>query len=105
MSPADYPVLTLTFAQPVTLERMILYSGASGGDYLNHGRPSLIVLVFSNGEATTLSPQDTPKEQVLGVSNAGQVTSVKIEVEGVDPGTARLADVAVSDIELFKLAT
>lgn len=101
-STADYPTLTLTFGTPVTLGRMILYSGASG-DYLAHGRPSLLVLVFSNDKSATLVPQDTPKQQVLNITNAVQVTSVKIEVAGTYPGTGRPADVAISDIELFKL--
>jgi hypothetical protein len=101
-SPADYPTLTLTFGQPVTLERMILYSGVSS-DYLAHGRPSLIVLVFSNDKSATLTPQDTPKEQTLNIANAIQVTSMKLEIEGTYPGTVSPADVAISDIELFKL--
>lgn len=101
-STADYPTLTVTFGQQVTLERLIIYSGASG-DYLAHGRPSLIVLVFSNDKSATLTPQDTPKEQVLDIGNAIQITSMKIEIEGTYPGTSRPADVAVSDLELFKL--
>jgi hypothetical protein len=101
-SASDYPTLTLTFAQPVTLERMIIYSGVSG-DYLAHGRPSLLVLVYSNNKSATLTPQDTPKEQTLDIGNAVQVKSVKIEVEGTYPGTTRHPDVAISDIELFKL--
>jgi hypothetical protein len=101
-SAADYPMLTLTFAQPVTLERMIIYSGASG-EPLSHGRPSLIVLVFSNDKSTTLTPQDTPQKQVMKIGNATHVTSMKIEIEGTYPGTNRKADVAISDIELFRL--
>lgn len=101
-SAADYPTLTLTFDAPVTLGRMIIYSGAAS-DYLAHGRPSLIVLVFSNDKSATLTPQDTPKEQVLNIGNAIQVTSMKIEIESTYPGTSSPADVAISDIELFKL--
>jgi hypothetical protein len=96
----DYPTLTLTFASPVTLKRMIIYSGASNS--LAHGRPSLLVLVFSNNKSTTLTPQDTPKEQTLSISNAEQVQSVKIEIEGTYRGAGR-SDVAISDIELFAL--
>jgi hypothetical protein len=103
-SATDYPTLTLTFAQPVTLGRMIIYSGASG-NYLAHGRPSLLVLVFSNDKSATLTPQDSPKEQTLDISGAVQVKSVKIEVEGTYPAAHhRHQDVAISDIELFKLA-
>ena len=101
-SEADYPTLTLTFGQAVTLERMIIYSGVSE-NYLAHGRPSLLVLVFSNDKSATLTPQDTPKEQILNISNAVQITSLKIEVEGIYPGTGRPSDVAISDIELFRL--
>lgn len=101
-SSSDPPTLTLTFAQPVTLERMIIYSGVSS-DYLAFGRPSLLVLVFSNDKSATLTPQDTPKLQTLDLSNAVQVKSVKIEIEGTYPGTGRRSNVAISDIELFKL--
>jgi ribosomal protein L40E len=101
-SSADYPTLTLTFSQPVTLGRIILYSGVTS-DYLAHGRPSLIVLVFSNDKSATLTPRDTPKEQILNIANAIQITSLKLEIEGTYPGTARPSDVAISDIELFKL--
>lgn len=101
-SEADYPTLTLTFGQAVTLERMIIYSGVSE-NYLAHGRPSLLVLVFSNDKSATLTPQDTPKEQILNISSAVQITSLKIEVEGIYPGTGRPSGVAISDIELFRL--
>ena len=101
-SSRDYPTLTLTFAQPVTLERMILFSGVSS-DYLAYGRPSLLVLVFSNDKSMTLTPTDTPKQQTLNLSSAIQVTSVKIEVEGTYPGTGHRPNMAISDIELFKL--
>jgi hypothetical protein len=103
-STSDYPTLTLTFANPVTLERMIIYSGVSN-NYLAYGRPSLLVLVFSNNKSATITPQDTPKEQTLDISNAVQVTSVKIEVEGTYPGTGSgRSKVAISDIELFELS-
>jgi hypothetical protein len=102
-SSSDYPTLTLTFANPATLERIIIYSGASN-NYLGYGRPSLLVLVFSNDKSTTITPEDTPKEQILNIGNAVQVSSLKIEIEGTYPGTgAGRSDVAVSDIELFEL--
>jgi hypothetical protein len=102
-SARDYPTLTLTFAHPVTLERMIIYSGASG-NYLADARPSLFVLLYSNNKSMTLTPQDTPQQQTLDISNAVQVTSLKIEVQGIYPGTGSgRSKVAISDIELFKL--
>jgi hypothetical protein len=94
-----YPTLNLTFSHPVTLTRMIIYSGASG-NYLADSRPSLLVLLFSNDESFTLTPQDTPKAQTLDIHNAVEIKSVKIEVEGTFAGN-HSADVAISDIELF----
>jgi hypothetical protein len=95
---AKYPVLTLEFGHPVTLERMILNSGVPD-DYTSHGRPALIVLLFSNHESTTLTPQDTPKAQTLNIAHAVRVSSVRIEVEGVFSGPA--GDVAIANVELF----
>lgn len=98
-SVTDYPTLNLTFSHPVTLTRMIINSGASG-DPLADSRPSLLVLLYSNDESFTLTPQDTPKAQTLDIHNAVQIKSVKIEVEGTFPGN-KSTDVAISDIELF----
>jgi len=95
----NYPTLTLTFPHPVTLTRMIIYSGTSA-NYLSDSRPSLLVLVYSNDESFTVTPQDSPKAQTLSLSNALEIKSVKIEVEGTYPGN-HSADVAISDIELF----
>ena len=97
---SDSPTLTLRFSHPVTLTRMILYSGASD-NYLAHGRPSLLVLVFSNQESFTITPQDTPKQQTLNISNAVAVKSVSIAVNQTYPGNGKNPDVAISDIELF----
>jgi hypothetical protein len=95
----DYPTLTLTFQHPVTLTRMIIYSGASGNP-LADSRPSLLVLLFSNDESYTILPQDTPKAQTLNIHNAVEIKSVKIEVEGTYRGSSS-SDVAIGDIELF----
>jgi hypothetical protein len=95
----DYPTLTLTFTHPVTLTRMIISLGASG-NYLVDSRPELLVLLFSNDESFTLNPQDSPKAQTLNIHSATEIKSVKIEVEGIYPGSNR-AEVAISDIELF----
>jgi hypothetical protein len=94
----NYPTLTFTFSHRITLERMIINLGAS--DFAAHGRPSLLVLVFSNQESATLTPIDTPKAQTLNISHAIAVTSVRIQVEGVRPGTAG-SDMAISNMELF----
>jgi hypothetical protein len=97
---SDPPTLTLRFTHPVTLKKMILYSGASG-DYLGHGRPSLLVLLFSNQESFTITPQDTPKQQTFNISNGLEVKSVSIAINQTYPGNGPKPDAAISDIELF----
>lgn len=97
---SDSPTLTLRFTHPVTLKKMILYSGASG-HYLAHGRPSLLVLLFSNQESFTITPQDTPKQQTFSINNALEVKSVSIAINQTYPGNDPKPDAAISDIELF----
>ena len=95
---SKYPVLTLKLGHRTTLEKMILNSGDEA-DYTSHGRPALIVLLFSNDETMTITPEDTPKPQTLNISHAVEITSVQIEIEGVFSGPAD--DVAIGNIELF----
>ena len=95
------PTLTLTFAHPVTLQRMIVHAGASDG-YTAHGRPSLLLLVFSNQESDTINLQDTAKQQTVTITHALQVSSMQIQVaETYQGGTP--TDVAIAEIELFAL--
>jgi hypothetical protein len=95
------PSLMLTFDHPETLKRMIVHSGAPDG-YTDHGRPALLLLLFSNQESDTINLQDTAKPQTVDVSHALQVSSVRIEVAGTFPGGTP-PDVAISEIELFAL--
>jgi hypothetical protein len=100
-APGQNPVLTLTFAHPVTLERMIVRVGASDG-YTAHGRPSLLLLVFSNQESDTVSLRDSNKPQTVNVTHALQVSSVQIQVAETFPGGTP-PDVALTELELFAL--
>jgi hypothetical protein len=95
------PVLTLDFGRAVTLERMILYSGASG-NYTADSRPATLNLIFSNNESYTVVPDDTPDQQTLTIHDAIQVNSVQIQIGSVYPGLSS-SDVGISDIELFAL--
>lgn len=95
------PVLTLNFAHRVTLKRMLLTAGA-GSAFVQHGRPSSLLLKFSNGESVTLSPQDTGQLQTIDIGHADLISSVQIQVTGVYPGTSG-SDVAITEIELFGL--
>ena len=94
------PTLTLDFAHRVTLERMILHSGAGGGGFVQHGRPASLLLKFSNGETQIITPQDTGQQQIFDISHAVAVSSVQITVSGINPGTSG-SDVAITEIELF----
>lgn len=95
------PSLTLNFSHRVTLKRMLLHSGA-GSSFVQHGRPSSLLLKFSNGESVTISPQDTAQLQTIDFGHADLITSVQIQVTGVYPGTSG-SDVAITEIELFGL--
>lgn len=100
-SDSNEPALTFNFTHRVTLKRMILHSGA-GSAFVQHGRPSELLLKFSNGETMTLTPQDTAQQQTLNIDHADLITSVVIQVTGVSPGTSG-SDVAITEIELFGL--
>jgi hypothetical protein len=100
-SQGQNPSLMLTFDHPETLKRMIVHAGAPDG-YTKHGRPALLLLLFSNQESDTINLQDTDKPQTVDVSHALQVSSVRIEVAGTFPGGTP-PDVAISEIELFAL--
>jgi hypothetical protein len=100
-NPGHAPVLTLHFGRRVTLERMVLISGASG-NFTAAGRPATLDLIFSNDESGIVVPQDTPKPQTLRISHAALITSVQIQIGSVYPGLSG-SKVAIRDIELFAL--
>lgn len=100
-SQGQFPSLTLTFQHPVTLERMIIHSGVPAA-YTAHGRPSQLVLIYSNQESESLDLKDTSKPQTLNINHALRVSSVRLEVASTYSG-GKPPDVAISEIELFAL--
>jgi hypothetical protein len=102
-SASSEPTLTFEFAHRVTLQKIILHSGAADA-YIQNGRPSELRLAFSNGESFTIVPQDTSQGQTFSISHAVLITSLKIQVGAVYPGSSG-STVAVSEIELFGLTT
>jgi hypothetical protein len=100
-SEGHIPVLTLYFSHKVTLERMILMSGASG-NYTADSRPATLNLIFSNDKSDTIVTQDTPKSQTLTITGGLLVDSVQIQIGSVYPGLSS-SDAGISDIELFAL--
>jgi hypothetical protein len=100
-NPNKEPTLTLNFSGKVTLKEMIFYSGVDA-DYVAFGRPSVLHLVFSNGNSDTITPDDTDKPQTLPISGANGITSVEFQVAGVYPGNSG-SNVAITEIEVFAL--
>jgi hypothetical protein len=93
--------LTFSFDEHVILRSVILRSGASD-DFVDHGRPSILRLTFSNGRTTTLTPEDTSAAQTLSLENSTLVDSVTIQVADVYDGQ-KFRDVAISEIEFYAL--
>ncbi|MEY9893126.1 hypothetical protein ABIA31_006804 [Catenulispora sp. MAP5-51] len=93
--------LTFDFGRRVTLKKIIVYSGAADA-YTQDGRPSELVLKYSDGESSTIAMSDTPKQQEFPLSHAAGVTSVTIQVGSVYPDDAETT-VAVADVEFFGL--
>jgi hypothetical protein len=100
-NPAREPTLTLTFGRKVSLKKMILHSGADP-NFAADDRPSVMHLIFSNGEAGSYMPQDTIKPQTLTLTHVDGVTSVELQIAGVYPGKSG-SSVAISEIEFFVL--
>jgi hypothetical protein len=80
---------------------MILHSGADP-NFAADDRPSVLRLIFSNGEVGSYMPQDTIKPQTLTFTHVDGVTSVEFQVTGVYPGKSG-SYVAISEIEFFVL--
>ncbi|GGN27924.1 zinc ribbon domain-containing protein [Streptomyces fuscichromogenes] len=97
------PALTFRFEHHVTVQKIILRSGASDA-YVQDGRPSELRLTYSNGKSFTIVPKDTSQDQTFSVSHANLVTSMRMEVGAVYPGSHG-STVAIAEIELFGFTT
>jgi hypothetical protein len=97
------PKITFYFQNIGLLRSLILRSGASD-DFVGHGRPSILLLTFSNGRTETLTPQDTSGSQVLTLANTTLVNSVSVEVLDTYAGQgAGAGDMAITEMEWFDL--
>jgi hypothetical protein len=96
------PKITFYFQGTGLLRSLILRSGASD-DFVAHGRPSILLLTFSNGRTETLTPQDTSAAQVLTLANTTLVNSVTVEVVDIYAGQDGGGDVAITEMEWFDL--
>jgi hypothetical protein len=94
------PTATITFGQPIDLERLIVYNG-DGEQFQSFHRAKIIRLVFNNNKTDTIELKDIPEKQTVSVDNGSNITSVQIFVD--DIYTAFQGnDLAMSEIEFFR---
>lgn len=93
--------LTFEFGQHSIMRNIILRSGAFD-DFVQHGRPSILRVTYSNGQSTTLTPTDTSDPQTLSLSNSTLINSVTITIADIYDGQDA-HDVAISEIEFYAL--
>jgi hypothetical protein len=96
------PTITFKFGRSVLLRKLILLSGAAGY-FVQHGRPSILKLTFSNGGTQILTPEDTSSQQTLTLSNTEFVNSVTVQVADIYPGVGNTQDVAITEMQWFQL--
>lgn len=98
------PEITFYFQNTGLLRSLILRSG-DPDDFVAHGRPSILLLTYSNGRTETLTPQDTSAAQTLTLSNTTLVNSVTVQVLDTYAGEgAGTSDVAITELEWFDLS-
>ncbi len=95
------PELRAQLQEPVNLQLVSVYSGASGSpeDFKLQPRPRRITLIGGNGEAT-LELRDIPGAQTFGVDLRG-VQELRVRVDDVYEAPGGSA-VAITEIELWK---
>jgi hypothetical protein len=97
--PTREPLLTLTFDQPVTINRIIIRIGATAA-FQKLDRPSVLHIVYDTGKVEDLTTKDTPDPQTLTVKNGAQVKSMTIQVTGLFR-SAGATDMAITEIEFY----
>ncbi|MEU9255924.1 hypothetical protein AB0D66_29295, partial [Streptomyces sp. NPDC048270] len=101
MHTKDEVVVTVEFDRIVSLNQLIITSGASDA-FTDHGRPRELVLKFTNGKVKVITLQDTAKPQKFPLKDATAIKSVQITVTNVFP-SEKNKDVAISELEFFSL--
>jgi hypothetical protein len=100
--------LTVTFAKPFDLGRILLHSGAQGDEtpgngFVNQPRPSELRFTLNDDtDTTTVAVKDTAESQTLKVKGKA-VRTIRVEVTGIYPavdGQGRSA--AITEMEFFQ---
>ena len=97
---ASHPVIDFTFASPVELGRLIVYSGEPAPAFGAHARPRGLHLIFSDGSTIDVSLADLPTNQTVDIG-AHTATSVTVEVVSIYPGVANASDIALREVEFY----
>ena len=101
--------LTVKFAKPFDLGRILIHAGAQGDEtpgngFVNEPRPSELRFTLNNDKANTktVAVKDTADAQTLTVKGK-QVTTVTIEVTGIYPAVeGKGRSVAITELEFFQ---
>jgi hypothetical protein len=94
------PAATITFGQPIDLERMIVYNGDSE-QFQSFHRAKTLRLVFDNNKTDTIELKDIAEKQTVSVSNGSGISSVTIFVDEIYTAFQG-NDLAMSEIEFFR---
>ncbi|MER7577514.1 hypothetical protein [Streptomyces sp. NPDC126514] len=91
--------LTMTFSQPVNLDRALFTNGASD-KFADFDRPKDLHLVFSTGKSHDVQLKDQAEPQQVRLKHGGRVTWVEIHVVSTYKSVSG-SSVAVTEIEFF----
>jgi hypothetical protein len=94
--------LVLTFDPAVDINKVGIYSGASGKpeDFLAQPRPKSLHLIFSDGTTTDVSLKDTAKFQSFDVK-AKLVNKLEVQIASVYSSVQGGQDAAISELEFY----
>ena len=100
--PGEGAVLTLTFAEPVDLDRVGFLNGASEQpeDFTTQPRIKDAQLSFNGGSTKTITLDDKAEFQEKSIS-ADDVTTVQLQILSVYPSPQQGDDASLAEIEFF----
>jgi hypothetical protein len=96
---AGQAVLTLTFAEPVDLDRALIQNGARD-QFSTFSRAHELHLVFDTGQTDDIALKDQPDPQKVTIHNGHGITSVEIHIQSTYAAIGN-PDMAITEIELF----
>jgi hypothetical protein len=93
-------IVTIHFAEPTDLDKIIITSGASGDDpFLSQPRPKKLHIVYNTGGGMDLDLRDEAEPVTYDLSGAEQVTTVQLQIAAVYPSAQGGENTAISEVE------